>query len=149
MNRDALLATLIGFGVGLLIMGGILFGPNLIKNIPAITIPKLTITLPKRSVQPTPTIPASSDAPFRITGPLPDSLQSESDLLVSGSAIGASFVVIQGPGSEAVGIPDAAGLYAETVALVEGRNDITVTMYDDNSAQVATVTVYYSSEDIE
>ncbi len=149
MNRDALLATLIGFGVGLLIMGGILVGPNIVKNFPQVSIPKFSIALPKRSAQPTPLPSTPAGAPFTIDSPLPDSLQSTPEMPVSGSAIGATFVVIQGPGNEAVSVPSGEGKYAGTLELVEGRNDITVTAYDGNAAQKLTVTVYFTSEGIE
>jgi len=147
MNRDALLATLIGFGVGLLIMGGILVGPKLSIRIPKITIPKIAITLPTRTPKVTPgTQSPTEKAAFSIDKPVNDSVLSESEIPITGSARDATLVVVQGPGGETVSSPESDGTYAATIALVEGRNDIIVTAYHETEVQELTVTVYYTPE---
>lgn len=150
MNRDALLATIIGFGVGLLIMGGILVGPKLVQNIPKISLPNISFTLPKRAPKETPVSQITpTGAAFTIDAPLAEILVSSSEILVSGTSRDADLVVVQGPGGEAVVIPNGEKKYSATIELVEGRNDIVVTAYRGGMPQELTVTAYYTSENLE
>lgn len=145
MNKDALLATLIGFGIGLLITGLLLVGPNLLKIFPAITLPTISLTQNKTAPTPTPTPKAAT---FTIESPLPESIENSTDLLVSGTAPVGSTVVIAGYSDESVITVASDGKYAGKVTLGEGKNDISVTALSSGKSSTQTVTVYYTQENL-
>lgn len=149
MNKDALLATLIGFGIGLLITGAFLFGPNIIK-----TLPRLSFTLPRfnrGSSQPQ-VSPIPSPEP-RVTGltvtvPIQEALVSNDDLLVSGTAPAGSTIVIAGLQNETVATTSTDNTFAGKLTLAEGKNDIVVSSYIDQKEEISRVTVYYTPQEL-
>lgn len=145
MNKDAILATLIGFIIGLCITGLILLGPQLVKYMPKITLRLPSLSLLKQ--KPTPTaVPKKKSFNLTIDSPMPESIESKSDLLVSGQTSGGATVVIQGNNDDAVVKATADGKYAGKVTLVEGENQITVTGYFQKDQKSQAVTVYYTQE---
>jgi hypothetical protein len=145
VNKDALLATLIGFGIGLLITGLLLIGPNILKFFPDIKMPSLSFMQSKTTPAPTPTPKAAS---FSIESPLPDAIESSSELLVSGTAAAGSTVVIAGPSDESVVAVKEDGKFAGKIKLVEGKNDITVTSLSSDKQTSQSVTVFYTEESL-
>lgn len=154
MNRDAILATLIGFGLGLLITGAFLLGPNLTKSfkfpsfnfhlsLPNWSLPKSPIN----TVSPT-SLPTPTQSGVTIDSPQPDAIVGKIDLLVSGSTLPHARVVVGGPQDEDVVESSDEGTYAGKVTLVEGKNDIIVTGYDTKGTPTnATITVFYTPEE--
>ena len=155
MNKDALFATLIGLGIGLLLTGIILVGPNIAKSLPSIKWPTISkITLPSFSFpkKATPT-PASNAAAQQtkhtvtIDSPLDGSIEDKESLLISGTTTKNATVVIQGIQDDTVTAVNTDGKYAGKITLVEGKNDITVTSFSEQKEQVAqTITVFYTPE---
>ena len=145
MNKDALLATLIGFGIGLLITAMLLVGPKLLVYLPNISfsIPKFNVS---QSVPTTTPTQAPKDFFVTIDSPLPDSIESDKEVLVSGSTIGGSTVVIQGNINDAAAETNADGKFAGKVTLVEGKNDIIVISYLKDNRASHTITVFYTPE---
>lgn len=137
MNKDALLATVIGFVVGLLITGLLLVGPKLVSLLPKISLPKTAAT---------PT-PAAQNTGFTIDSPLPDSIESSSKLLVSGSTEMGAMVVIQTDVDDEVVLAKDDGKYAGKVTLAEGKNDLTVASYGKTKQETKTIQVFYTPED--
>lgn len=146
MNKDAILATLIGLALGLVIAGAFIFGPSLMKAFPRLSFP--TINLPKSAPKTTPT-PSLSPKAFTvtITAPLPDTIEPKEDIVVSGTTQAGATVVIAGALDEDVVTAGEDGAYAGKITATEGKNDITVTAYGTDGKQAqATVTVYYTEE---
>lgn len=148
MNKDALLATLIGFIIGLVITGILLAGPTIAKGFPNIQWPTFTFSLPKapgtqEDNKPTPTPTAFF---LTIDSPLTDSIEEKSDVLVSGKTMANATVVIAGNVDEIVVTADDKGTYAGKVKLVEGKNDVVVTSYNKEEQKSQTVTVFYTPE---
>jgi hypothetical protein len=142
MNRDALLATVIGFGVGLLITGILLVGPNLKGLLPNISWPNfLGQGASKNEGQ------AAPDVTFTIDSPLPDAIETDSELLVSGNGSPDSTIVLMGPLDEAVVKASSEGKWAGQVKLTEGANEIAATMYKKGEPTNLTVMVYYTPEE--
>lgn len=155
MNKDALFATLIGLGIGLLLTGIILVGPNIAKSIPAIkwpTISKITLpsfSFPKKS---TPT-PASNVAAqpakhtVTIDSPLDGAIEDKESILVSGTTSKHATVIIQGTSDDSGTAVNGDGKYAGKITLVEGKNDITVTsISEQKEPAVEQITVFYTPE---
>lgn len=143
MNRDAILATLIGLGLGLFMTGILILGPGLLKYFPKISVPfsfgKNTANIPT----PTPT-----PAVFTVTidSPLPEAIAESGTLVISGTTFPKSKVVVSGPVDDDVVIVPDDGKYAGKITLVEGKNDIVVTSYFDTKHTEQKVTVYYTKE---
>lgn len=156
MNKDALFATLIGLGIGLLLTGIILVGPSLAKSFPKITWPTFSkislpsFSFPKKST-PTPTLNPNSqpqEHQLTIDSPLPETIEQTETVLVSGSTSIGATVVIQGIVDDVVIATNGDGKYAGKITLAEGKNDITVTSYSITKEQkVQTVTVFYTPEE--
>lgn len=154
MNKDAFFATLIGLGIGLLLTGIILVGPNLVKSFPKISFPTtFHISLPNVSwfqkkpiITPTPSV-AIIPHTVTIDSPLPDAIESTDSILVSGTTSKESKIVIQGIVDDVVIITNGDGKFAGKVTLTEGKNDILVTSYHANESATQKVTVFYTPED--
>lgn len=145
MNKDALLATLIGFGIGLCITGIFLLGPSVIKSMPKLTLPKISLQQKNPKTQNTPT-PTPIKQFVTIDSPLPDAIEVKSDLLVSGTTNSNATVVVQGQTNEDIVVVKEDGKYAGKVTLVEGKNDITATSYLNGMPVSQSVTVYFTEE---
>jgi len=156
MNKDALFATLIGLGIGLLLTGIILVGPNIAKSLPAIKWPTISkITLPSfswpKKATPTPTASNAASQPTKhtitIDSPLDAAIEDKETVLISGTTSKNSTVVIQGANDDMVTAVNGDGKYAGQITLVEGKNNITVTSFNEQKEQVAqTITVFYTPE---
>lgn len=141
MNRDALLATLIGLGMGLFITGIIVIGPNLFKLLPKLSFPKITLPVSQPAITTPTTTPLTYS--FSVDSPLSDAILSNSELLVSGKSYPDARVVVQSTLEEDVVLTDGNGSYAGKVTLSEGKNDIIVTSYSDSKIEQITVTIFY------
>lgn len=151
MNKDAFFATLIGLGIGLLLTGIILVGPNVLKSFPNIKFPTFTFSMPNISwlqKKPTPGPTAIPEVPHAVTidSPLPDAIEATASVLVSGSTSKESKVVIQGIVDDIVILTNGDGKFAGKVTLTEGKNDILVTSYHLLQSATQKVTVYYTPE---
>jgi hypothetical protein len=144
MNKDALLATVIGFVVGLVITGVLLLAPRFAGYLPKISFPSFSFGKNNTPTSPT---PSATAAGFSIDSPLPDSIESTADLLVSGSAEAGATVVIQTDSDDEVVLVKDDGKYAGKVTLTEGKNDLTVTSYTKTKQEAKTITVFYTPEE--
>jgi hypothetical protein len=147
MNKDVILATLIGFGIGLLITGLLLVGPNITKMLPKINLPAITFFQSKQKPTATPT-PTPSQFTITIESPLAGTIENSTDLLVSGVTAPGSTVVIAGSVDDTVAVAQSDGKYAGKITLIEGKNDIIVTSYRETKQASQTVTVYYTPESL-
>jgi hypothetical protein len=148
MNKDALLATIIGFGIGLVITGLVFAGPTIFKNFPKIRLPSLSQFIGKPSnttKKPNPT-PRPNSNDLVIESPLADSIEAKPEVLVSGRTSPNATVVIEGESDEAVVIANAQGAYAGSITLGEGKNEIIATSYGNTKVQKQNVTVFYTPE---
>lgn len=157
MNKDAFLATLIGLVIGLLITGIIVVGPPLVKRMSGISVPSIpkislpNFSLPKKQTggTPTPAENQTKEHTITISSPLPESIEQNEQIIVSGTTTPDSLVVFQGPTDDAVVHANAEGKYAGKLTLVEGKNTVTVSAYDKNNKYITTdVTVYYTPEEL-
>lgn len=140
MNKDAILATIIGFGIGLLIAAAVFLGPAIFRSMPQIRLPDFS----KKPATPTPT-PKLNEA-LTIQSPLPETIEPKNETLVTGTTAAESIVVIEGETNETVSHSNGDGAFAGKIALGEGKNDITVTSYTKDKVQTQTVRLYYTPE---
>jgi len=150
MNKDALLATFIGFVVGLLVTGLVLYGPGLTKNFPKFQFPKISFSLPafgKPKTTPTPTVnEVKKEHTVTIESPQADALEPSETVLISGTTSVSSIVILSGPLDDVVIEANGDGKYAGKVTLLEGKNDITVTSFLKSQSVAKSVSVFYTPE---
>ena len=144
MNKDALLATLIGFVIGLFITGLFLAGPKLLSFLPKFSFPSFSFGQTSPTGSPA---PAAAEFGLTIDSPLPDSIESSAELLVSGNTEAEAMVVIQTDIDDDAVTAKEDGKYAGKVTLIEGKNDLTVTSYGKTKQGTQTVTVFYTPEE--
>lgn len=144
MNKDAILATVIGFGIGLVITALVFVGPRLATYLPKISLPSF---VQMKSVAKPTEAPKSKEFGLTIDSPLPESIEENAEILVSGTTMADSTVVIQGNSNDAVTNVGSDGKYAGKVLLTEGKNDIIVTSYLKDKQTAQTITVFYTPEE--
>lgn len=137
MNKDAVVATVIGFGIGLLITSAFILGPNLVKSLPKLSFPT------KSTPTPTVTPPISV---LTIDAPIADTIEASPSVLVSGSSPKDAKVVVEGLVDEVVVTANGDGKYAGKVTLVEGKNELIVTSYTKEKTMKQSVVVFYTPE---
>lgn len=145
MNKDALLATIIGFVVGLFITGLLLVGPKLISLLPSISWPSFSFGQTNPAVTPTPD--TTNDKTLRVDSPLPDSIESSEELLVSGATEPNAVVVLQTDSDDQVVLTKEDGKFAAKLSLIEGKNDLTVISYGKTKQETKTIIVFYTPEE--
>lgn len=148
MNRDAILATIIGFGVGLIIAGLVFLGPSLFKNF-KFSMPDLSfITKLFQRTEGSETAPAKDPESGNLTveSPLADTIEPAEESLVSGTFRPEAVIVISGETDESVTVANNEGAFAGKITLKEGRNDLIVTGYADDISESVSVTVFYTPE---
>jgi hypothetical protein len=152
MNKDALLATGIGFLLGIIITSMILFGPKLVSQLPKFNLPKIgfSIKLPsfgaKQQDKPSNSQQKNTPTSLSITSPLPEALVESDPLLVSGSAPKGSTVVVGGEMDEDIVTTTDTGAFAGKITLREGKNSILITAVNGSDVFEQTITVYYTPE---
>lgn len=144
MNKDALLATIIGFGIGIVITVVILFTPNLAKYFPNLHLPSFSSPTTKTNTQKKNTS-TNGIVSFSVESPTEEAIVDKAVLLVSGTAKDQTIIVLEGQLDEKV-VEPKDGKFAGEVTLAEGKNTITVTNYQDSTPESKTITVYYTEE---
>lgn len=144
MNKDALLASGIGFGIGLVITGAILLGPTLITQLTT-----------RRNVQSGDVQSASQTAGntvnnqngstgVTIDSPAAESILTENTVEISGKASEGTTIVIAGDVDETVVTVDSSGMYKGTIGLKEGKNEISVSGIQDGKPTVQKQILFYT-----
>lgn len=152
MNRDAILATLIGFALGLLITGILIIGPNLTRGLtlPKLTLPKVALPgLTSRKPSPSPILTPTPIPQLAVVidSPLPEAVVNKAELLVSGTSLPASSVVVAGLQDEDVVTVGGDGKFAAKITLNEGKNEINVTVYATGKSVGQSLVVFYTPEE--
>lgn len=149
MNKDAILASVIGFGIGIFITGLLLVGPNLLKNmpkLPTLAFPQQQAKVQEDTAAAKVSSPTPQAASFAIDSPVTDTIQDKDSVLVSGNTPPGSTVLVQSELDEQVATVTNEGKFAATVSLQEGENTLTVTSYGSGKPTSQSVTVYYTPE---
>ncbi len=152
MNKDAILASLIGFSVGLLITASIIFGPKLFAQLQTSMREhqgQVASFQTKEDNQPQPSnITSQEPLPSSLTidQPTQESIVKESGITVSGNASPNSLIIVGTTEEESVVQVPSSGKYETKVVLREGKNDISVANVVNDQLFVERVVVYFSQE---
>lgn len=155
MNKDAILATLIGFAIGLTITGIIIVAPTLARSapkLPKISLPSLSLGKGKSAkVVPTPTVSTKNEGAksFAILTPIPDSIVQKNPISFEGSVgPGATSILVQSDTDDTV-CPVTKGSWSCQISLSEGNNDLTVhEIHGSTIRQSKRITLFYTTESL-
>ena len=144
MNKDAILASIIGFGIGLLITGAILVGPSMLpylKNLGK----KGNVKSAATQTSPTPAVAATATtATFSIDTPSDQTIANDTTLTVTGHAQKGTTVVLDDTEDEAVTTATDANTFSGQITIKEGINNISVSNVSDQTQTTKHVTVFYT-----
>lgn len=155
MNKDAILATFIGFIFGLVITSLILFGPSVVQKLPEFK--NFKFALPNVSIfKKSDLIPAGikldpkpnvrSATTLSVKEPKDGSIAKAQNVDVSGETVPNSIILVSGGQSDQVTQADKSGRFKIQVKLYEGKNDLSIARFSPDSQESDTVTVFYTSE---
>ena len=150
MNRDAVLATIIGFAIGLTITGLFLIGPNISSLLPSyLKMPSFAKSTGGDSPIAEKSDQVSNPTGVSIESPAAESVIDAESVLVSGSAPPQSTIIIQGQSDEIVVVSGEDGKYAGKITVSEGKNEISVTGYTtDGKESSQSMIVYFTAEEL-
>ena len=135
MNRDTVIASAVGFGIGLIAAIGLWVVPRLM---PKSASPTASPTLAAAS----PTANVNGSVSFDIASPKDGELSKEKAITVSGHTDG-DLVTIITPTDQEIVTPQN-GNFSAKINLADGANEIVVTsLKKDKSQQGKSVTVFY------
>jgi hypothetical protein len=142
MKKEVLVAILIGFGVGLLITGGIYYTQNNLKA-------TSQIVSPIADEKPKTIAPESIPSTLSLTSPLDESISNQATVSVIGSTSPSAWVVILTEKGEEAVQADSKGNFEKDISLISGENEIEVQSINDKGETVSkTITVVYSTAEI-
>ncbi len=147
MNKDAILASVIGFGIGLLITGGILVGPTVISQL-ATRLQEREGTVASATNEQASTTPGVNQplngVSLSIESPKTDAIVNEDNIEVKGKTLANTMVIVAGDTDEDVIQTDASGAFVGNITLKEGINDITVTAIQGTLTSLQKIVVFYT-----
>lgn len=140
MNKDTVIASFIGFGLGLIAAITLWVVPRI--------LPKNPQTQPTIQQETTSNEQENKSKIFEISAPMDGSISESDTIKVSGSALGAQLIVIATATKNVVITPDASGNFSEDIGISEGGNNITITQYNETDYETKHLYIYYYPESI-
>lgn len=145
MNKDAILASIIGFGIGLLITGGVIVGPRLLSQLKRSQSGDVASATSQQNstITPTPESAVTNET-LVIENPQKEAVLHESSTSVSGKAPKNATLIIASTEDETIIQTNDTTTYQAAVTLKEGKNDISVVSIVNGKSAVERITVYYT-----
>jgi hypothetical protein len=142
MKKEVLIAIILGFGLGLVITFGIWTANRALQEQP-VTEPIEATPTPQAT--PTP----ASNLTLEITEPEQNSISSEKEINLAGSASPEAIIVVFYEEGEKILETDSQGKFETTVNLAGGANEILIKAFDKEGGEVEkTLSVVYSTAEI-
>lgn len=127
MRKEVILAVIIGVLLG----GIILYGINLANSSSKINLDDQD---PNKNTQETPSTVKTSENQISIIFPQGNSVVTDSQLTLKGSAKPNSSVAIITESDDIITTSDSTGNFSSLINLISGENLITITAVDENQA---------------
>lgn len=135
MNKDTIVASVIGFGLGLIAAITLWVVPRI--------LPKISSAKPIPSVQESaPPSGSFVNNGLEITAPMDGEVTKESEITVTGKAPNAATVLVNTATETIAVIPDTAGNFSSKIILTEGANEISVAAFVDGKENSQHLFVY-------
>ena len=87
--------------------------------------------------------------PLTVDAPLPDTITDNAEVLVSGSALPGSVVIIAGPVDETVSKTGSDGNYAGKITVNEGKNTLEISAYLNQKVIVKNLDIFYTADKLQ
>ncbi|HCS79322.1 TPA: hypothetical protein DIV55_06320 [Patescibacteria group bacterium] len=141
MNKDTIVASIIGFGLGLVAAIALWVVPRILPKLPQIKSPnqKETSTTAAQN---------NTTEGLTITTPVNGEISQSDAITLKGKAANTKLVVISTADKSQVVTPSENGEYSAPVKLVEGNNDIVVSLISDETTTTELINVFYFADDI-
>lgn len=143
MNKDAVLASVIGFGIGLVITGGIILGPDLFTKLKATVSQWSVAQSTNDTTDSTDTTDQPGDHHFMVNAPENESIVDSKTVTITGTALPESTIVISSPVEETVVQVQDDGTFTGDVSVQDGNTGLSVVNITSDKQEVKTLTVYY------
>jgi len=141
MNKDTVVASIIGFGLGLVAAIALWVVPRILPKLPQIKSPAKKETAVTTTQNNTP-------EGFTIATPQDGEISQADSITVKGKAANTKLVVISTTDKSQVITPSENGEYSAPVKLVEGNNEIVVSLISDETTKTEQINVFYFPDDI-
>lgn len=143
MNKDTIVASTIGFSLGLVAAIMLWVVPRIMPK----NVPKPSPVASSQEIQVT-NDEISPTQGFTITSPQDGEVVPGEAVKISGVAPGAVTVTVTTPEQSQVATPNSQGEFSTTLALAEGANQIVVTSITKNAQDTKTLSVYQFADGI-
>lgn len=142
MNKDTVVASVIGFGLGLIAAIGLWVVPRILPKTKPAETPTTEISSETKAEQ------VSGTTSLEVTSPSDGQILKSDSLTIQGKATTAEYIVVTTTQEFQVVKPTPDGEFAAKFALQEGANEIRITGYQGNATEAKTLTVFYWKEEI-
>jgi len=144
IKKEAIMATVIGLLIGLVITGGILRAQRAMTNNNSTQEEvKTTTSSPSSS-----TI-SSNNLTLEISEPEDNLVVSENSINITGTTKPDTYIAIIAEKNEYLIVPNEIGQFTQEITLISGANTITVTVYEEDGNKVeTTLNIVYTSAEI-
>ncbi len=142
MNKDTVVASVIGFGLGLVAAIALWVVPRLLPKAAPATKPTQQETVeasPKTSSNPT---------QFAISSPQDGEITKNKSIKLEGNAPGTQMVVVSTNTDNTILTPKDTGSFSLNLDLNEGANHIVITSFNKDKQEVKELFVYYFADTI-
>lgn len=142
MNKDTVVASVIGFSLGLVAAIALWVVPKIMPK------PNTSSQIADKTVnQEQPSASEVNGASsFEITSPKDGEIVKSKDLNLTGKVTSATLVVVTTPTSSIVLTPSEKGEFSTSLTLTEGANPITVAAYTKDTNESQKLFIYYEIE---
>lgn len=140
MNKDTVVASVIGFGLGLVAAIALWVVPRVLpKHAPA---PQTANTTQEENVA------GKTDEEFTITAPQDGEITNAKTIKIEGQTAAAALVIVSTASSSAAISPTSDGTFSASLDLSEGSNEVAVTSLVAGEEKTKNITVYYLTDGI-
>lgn len=141
MNKDTVVASVIGFSLGLIAAIALWVVPKIMPkpNTPSTISDSVNQEQPSASE-------VNGTSTFEIASPKDGEIVQSKDLTLSGKASNAKLIVVTTPSSSVVLEPSDQGEFSTPLTLSEGANPITIAAYTGDTNESQKLFVYYEIE---
>ena len=141
MNKDTVVASIIGFGLGLVAAIALWVVPRV--------LPKTSSTTANPSpVQVVESATTANDNGLTITTPQDGEITTQAVAKISGKGSSLTRVIVSTSRETAVVETDKTGVFTATIALIEGANAISVVSLEHEKEANMQMTLYYYADGI-
>lgn len=141
MNKDTIVASVIGFGLGLIAAISLWVVPRIFPK----NLPQTTTTQESTSANNSAT---SAKSEFQITSPKDGEIVKSGSVKLTGQAPGAQLVIVTSSSESVVTTPSADGNFEANVPLKEGVNQLVVAALTDNQETIRELSIYYFNQEL-